>query len=249
MESRMSDKIKCIAIDDEPLALEVIKNHVAKLEELELVETFYNPIKAFNYIKENEIDLIFLDIQMPELSGLDLLKLIPRNAHVVLTTAYVEYAFESYQLDVTDYLLKPILFDRFFKSVNKVQKYIELEQKSKSSPKTDSVVEIEDDFIFVNTEYKIVKIDLNDILYVEAWRDYVKIITKEDTILSLLGISLLEQQLPKTKFLRVHRSFIIAPSNIESIERNRIYINGNWIPIGGSYKEVFQAWLEKHKIG
>ncbi len=245
----MSDKIKCIAIDDEPLALEVIKKHCAKVEELELVDTFFNPLQAFKYLKNNTVDIIFLDIQMPELSGLDLLKLIPRNAQVVLTTAYVEYAFESYQLDVTDYLLKPILFDHFLKSINKVQKYISLEKKSQANTQSVESFEAIGDFIFVSTEYKIVKISLNDILYIEAWRDYVKIITKTETILSLLSISLLEQKLPSNKFLRVHRSFIISPNSIESIERNRIYIQGNWIPIGGSYKETFQTWLEQYKIG
>lgn len=241
--------IKCIAIDDEPLALEVIENHISKVEQLELVGTFTNPLKAFSFLKENEVELIFLDIQMPELSGLDLLKLIPKRPHVILTTAYSEYALEGYELDVSDYLLKPILFERFFKAINKVEKYMALEFKEAQSGEAINQIQSNNNFIFVKTEYKTVKVNLDEILYIEGWKDYVKIHLKEEVILSLLSIRVLEQQLSESMFLRVHRSFIVAHNAIESIERNRIYINGNWIPVGGSYKEVFQSWLGSYKIG
>lgn len=240
--------MKCIAVDDEPLALEVIESHVSKLDDLELVAIFTDPLKAFSYLKSNSVDLIFLDIQMPELSGLDLLKLITKRPHVIITTAYSEYALEGYELDVTDYLLKPILFERFFKSITKVQKYKELEKQESVSGVSVNQAYSGDDFIFVNTEYKTVKVNLVDILYIEGWRDYVKIHTKDEIILSLLSVRSLENQLPDNKFIRVHRSFIISHHSIESIERNRIYINGNWIPVGGSYKDKFQQWLDQYRI-
>ena len=241
--------IKCITVDDEPLALEVIESHISKIDQLELLGSFTSPIKAFSFIREHDVDLIFLDIQMPELSGLDLLKMIPKKAHVILTTAYKEYAIEAYDLDVTDYLLKPILFERFFKSFNKVLKYIELEkgQQNQVSPVTN-VRETGDDFIFVNADNKTIKVNFDQIYYIEAWRDYVKIMTPNGVILSLLSITSMEKQLHSQNFSRVHRSFIVNRSFIEAIERNRIYINGNWVPVGGSYKDGFQNWLAKYKV-
>ena len=241
--------IKCITVDDEPLALEVIESHISKIDQLELLGSFTSPIKAFSFIREHDVDLIFLDIQMPELSGLDLLKMIPKKAHVILTTAYKEYAIEAYDLDVTDYLLKPILFERFFKSFNKVLKYIELEkgQQNQVSPVTN-VRETGDDFIFVNADNKTIKVNFDQIYYIEAWRDYVKIMTPNGVILSLLSITSMEKQLHFQNFSRVHRSFIVNRSFIEAIERNRIYINVNWVPVGGSYKDGFQNWLAKYKV-
>lgn len=242
--------IKCITIDDEPLALEVLESHISKIDDLQLEGSFTNPLKAFSFIRDNDIDLIFLDIQMPELSGLDLIKLISKDQHVILTTAYKEYAVEGYELDVTDYLLKPILFERFFKSFNKVLKYIELENSQQVIDLTQENVlkESGEDFIFVNSDNKTIKVNFDQIYYIEAWRDYVKIVAKDEVILSLLSISSMERQLITGAFTRVHRSFIINKTYIEVIERNRIYMNGNWIPVGGSYRANFQNWLTKHKI-
>lgn len=240
--------MNCIAVDDEPLALEIIENHCSKLEQLDLVKTFTNPLKAFTFLKENDVDILFLDIQMPEINGLDLIKSLVKKPHVIITSAYKDYALAGFELDVSDYLLKPIHFDRFFKSINKVQKLIELENQEFSPLKKESSHSLPNDFMFVSTEHKKVKINYSEILYIEAWRDYVKIALENETILSLLSIRSLEEQLPKDVFIRVHRSFIVSKNHIREIDRNRIMVNQSWIPIGASYRLEFETWLNKYKV-
>ncbi len=229
--------MRCIIVDDEPLAHELLSDYVSKLDALELVGNYTNPIEAFASIERDKIELIFLDIQMPELTGIQFLKLLGNKAKVILTTAYSEYALESYDLNVVDYLLKPFSFDRFKRAVEKVMH------------STTSAYEIKLDqntleHIFVRTEHKIVRICIADILYVEGLKDYISIYTKDERVLTLMSLAKIQELLPVLNFVRVHKSYIVAMDKIGSIEKNRIYIESNGIPIGDTYKDEFYARLE-----
>ncbi|MEN0050093.1 MAG: LytTR family DNA-binding domain-containing protein [Bacteroidota bacterium] len=227
--------IKCLIIDDEPLAIQLLADYVQKSKDLELVHTFSNPIEALHFLAENEVDLLFLDIQMPELTGIQLMKITKGKYQVILTTAYDQYALDSYDFDVIDYLMKPISLDRFMLAVEKAKKRIQTE--------TPTVVVKEaantKDYIFVKSGYKTLKINLSDILHLESLGDYVAIHTENEKILTLENMSHFEDILPSEDFLRVHRSHIIALSKINFIERNRIVIQEKYIPISASYQAAF----------
>lgn len=228
--------IKCIIADDEPHAIELISSHIKKIPSLELVFASTNPVEAFQFIQKNTVDLVFLDIHMPELDGLQFLKLLGGKSKVILTTAYPEHALEGYEHDVIDYLLKPILFDRFLKAVTKASNIIEPIQKNSA----DTIISASknEDFIFVKTETrgKLLKIQLNEINFIEGLGNYVAIHTDIAKILCLITFKELETKLPSDNFIRIHKSFIIAIAKINMLEGNQVYIGKQAVPIGESYK-------------
>jgi DNA-binding LytR/AlgR family response regulator len=236
-------KINCIAIDDEPLALNKMKRYIERIDFLNLRASFNNGIEAISYLKDNKVDLIFLDIQMEDLTGIELLEALQKKPGVIITTAYESYALKGYELDVTDYLLKPISFQRFVKAVDKVYEslYGKDDNETIAHVKTDSPVI--DDYIFVKTEYRIQKINLKDILYIEGMKDYIRIVTLSDKVMTLQSLKKMVDLLPEKQFIRVHKSYIIAIDKIESIERNRIIIGGERIPIGESFRQYFFRML------
>jgi len=228
--------IRCLIIDDEPLAIDILKDYIAKVSTLNLVKTFENPLEALELVSEGSIDLVFLDVQMPQLSGIQFLKMANNKCRVILTTAYTQYALDGFNLDVVDYLLKPIAFERFYKAV---QKYIDMQTilsaTNKQTPTTKEVI----DFIFVKTEHKIQKININHITHIEGLKDYISIYTATERIITLQNMKKMEEILPKDQFIRVHKSYIVAIQKIDSIERNRITINDKIIPIGNTYRDTF----------
>ncbi|KEZ93374.1 LytR/AlgR family response regulator transcription factor [Nonlabens ulvanivorans] len=230
--------IKCLVIDDEPHAAALIADYVEKSKELILVGTYTNPIEAFHFLNNNTIDLLFLDIQMPELSGMQLHKIINNKSQVIFTTAYDQYAVDSFSLDVIDFLLKPISFDRFLLSVEKLKKRLQ----TQVSIKEGNIKSTE--YIFVKSGYKTMRINFSDIFYFEASNDYVEINTSSGKILTLDNMGYFESTLPENQFIRVHRSFIISISKIDFIEKNRVIIVNRYIPISKTYQKKFQ-----YKIG
>ncbi|WP_316842754.1 LytTR family DNA-binding domain-containing protein [Pedobacter gandavensis] len=248
-------KLRCIAVDDEPLALDIIEDYVSKVPFLELVKRTENAIEALQMVQAGGIDLVFLDIQMPELTGIQFLKIANGKSNYILTTAYSQYALESYDLNVSDYLLKPIAFDRFYKAVEKVhnQQLKSLEQ-APLAPVVAPVVAAAptahpvQDFIFVKTEHKIQKIQLDDILYIEGLKDYISIYTKAERVITLQNMKKMEETLPSSQFIRVHKSYIISLDKIESIERSRITIFGKVIPIGDTYRDEFFKRIDNKNI-
>lgn len=244
--------LKCIAVDDEPLALDIIADYVAKVPFLELVKRTESAIEAMQLVQEGNIDLVFLDIQMPELTGIQFLKIAGNKASYILTTAYSQYALESYDLNVSDYLLKPIAFDRFYKAVEKVRNQRQKQEVAVAAPSPEPIVapstsQIQD-FIFVKTEHKIQKIELDDICYIEGLKDYISIFTKNERIITLQNMKKMEETLPKENFIRVHKSYIIAVDKIESIERSRISIAGKTIPVGDTYREAFFKMIDSRNV-
>jgi two-component system LytT family response regulator len=227
----MRNKLKCVIVDDEPMAREIIETYIAKIPNLDLIGSCKNAAEAILFAQENEVDLFFLDINMPEISGLSLAKIIHKKAQIIFTTAYRDYAIDGFNLNVVDYLLKPIAFDRFLQAVQKVSLL--------------EITESTNDFMFVRSERKMVKVDFNSILYMESLSDYVKIFTPEKTIVIRETISSLEEKLPLKKFIRIHRSFIISLQNITSYTNEFIEINQKALPISRSYKEsVLQKLAE-----
>ena len=222
------DKYTCIIIEDEPLAMERTKDFVMKIPFLTLCETFDNALNGLTYLKSNEVDLLFLDINMDELSGIELLESSKINSQVIITTAYQEYALKGYELNVTDYLLKPFTFNRFLQAVNKAQENL-----------SARIAENQRDFIFVKTENRLEKITLNDIVYIEGMRDYRRIHTVNKKIMTLQNFKELEQIIPSNLVCRVHKSYMVALNKIESIERCRIKIADQLIPISDTYNEIF----------
>lgn len=246
--------LNCIAIDDEPLALDIIEDYTAKVPFLKLVKRTENAIEALQMVQEGGIDIVFLDVQMPDLTGIQFLKIAGDKANYILTTAYSQYALESYDLNVSDYLLKPIAFDRFYKAVEKVYSRL---KKAQPMPATIMPAQMTanngqnspiQDFIFVKTEHKIQKIELEDILYIEGLKDYISIFTKTERIITLQNMKKMEETLPKGEFIRVHKSYIIALDKIECIERSRISIAGKTIPIGDTYRDEFFKLIDGKNI-
>ncbi len=226
-------KVRCIIIDDEPLAIMLIEVHIAKIPNLEVIATCNNALDGFEELKSKEVDLMFLDIQMPLLTGIEFLKSLSNPPKVIFTTAYREYAIESYELDVVDYLLKPISFDRFFKAINKYFKAVE----SKYTTEIDnSEKEQNSDFIYVNVNKKHYKVLFSEILYAESLKDYVQIHTKEKTIITKDKISDFEQKLPE-HFIRTHRSYIVNMDEITAYTSHDVELGALEIPIGVSYKK------------
>lgn len=239
----MSDSIKCLIVDDEPLAIMLIEKHISQIPQLEIIATCQNALEAFEILKKESIDLLFLDIQMPVLTGIEFAKSLQHPPSIIFTTAYREYAVESYELEVVDYLLKPITFTRFFKAINK---FINSRQEAKSVPSNPSLTtDSSPDFIYVNANKKHIKIQFQDILYVESLKDYVRIHTVDQRITTKDKISEFEQKLPNY-FLRIHRSFIINQRQITAFTAHDVEIGKTEIPIGVSYKKsVFEVLKRK----
>lgn len=237
-------KTRCIIVDDEPLAIEAIQMHVEKFDSLKLVGTCIDAFQAFDILNKTRVDLMFLDIQMPEITGLDFLKSLKTPPKVILTTAYREYAIDAFDLNVIDYLLKPISFERFMQAINKFyeQSNSELLMTGSSLQKQES----NPDHIFVRSDKKNVKIRFDEILYIESIKDYVKIICKSRTIISKILISELESILPAEQFIRIHRSYIICIHNIEAYSHTHVDVPGKELPIGRNYKnEVISTLRSK----
>jgi DNA-binding LytR/AlgR family response regulator len=226
-------KLSCIIIEDEPLAMERTRSYAQRIPYLQLIECFDNALDALSFLKTNQPDILFLDIRMDELSGIQLLESVKITGEVILTTAYNEYALKGYDLNVTDYLLKPFTFDRFLQAVDKAQSRIELQRKE---PDTGSY---RDKFIFVKTEYRLEKLFLHEILYIEGMRDYRRIHTAGKRIMTLQTFREFEQQIPPQLICRVHKSWMVSISRIESVERDRIRIGELYIPVSESYKAAF----------
>lgn len=234
-------KIRCLLVDDEPLALDVLESYIARIEGLELAARCENALQAFDVVQSQHIDLIFLDIQMPRLNGIDFLKTLQHPPKVIFTTAYRDYAIEAFDLDVVDYLLKPIPFHRFLKAVSKV--FTLIQNKNTPPGQTTNPISAEEPFplqgqenIIVRADKKMIKIALEDIQYIESLKDYVIIYLPNRRIVTKQKISYLEQKLPEGAFLRIHRSFLVAISKIQAFSPNHVEINNQELPIGRSHK-------------
>lgn len=232
----MSKVLKCMIVDDEPLALEILESHIKKCDNLKLIAKCSNAIEASEAINREKPDLIFCDIHMPEISGIDFMKSLQNSGIlVVFTTAYSEYAVDAFTLDALDYLLKPVSFERFKKSVDRAEEYFSIKNKTEQPS-----AEMSDGHMFVKADSKMIKINYDDIWYVEAFADYVKIYTSEDKrIVTLQTMKNMEQSLPADKFARVHRSYIVAINKVLAIGAHEVKIGSKNIPLGKNYKDAF----------
>jgi DNA-binding LytR/AlgR family response regulator len=226
-------QIRCIAIDDEPLAITKLEGFISRIPELNLLKTFDNALEAMVWMKENPADLIFLDIQMEQLTGIQFLEATGTNAKIIVTSAYDRYAIRGFDLNVTDYILKPYSFERFVKGVNKAMEQLSGPLNLKGGSEEQSA------FIFIKTEYRLERIDLDKILYIEGMKDYLRIICSDKKIMTLQSFSKLEESLPSKRFCRVHKSYIVAIDKIKSIERNVIVIADQRIPVSNTYRDSF----------
>jgi DNA-binding LytR/AlgR family response regulator len=227
-------KICCLIVDDEELARTLLRNFIGRLPHLEVVGSCKNPLEAMQVLGEKPVDLMFLDIQMPELTGIEFLKTLPGKPLVVFTTAYPEYALEGYQLDVIDYLLKPFSFERFVQAVHKATEWIKL-KSGRATPEDQP--EGKKDYVLVKSEHKIHKLFLKDIRYIQSMREYVAYYTKDGRILSLYSLKKLEEELPPEQFIRIHKSYIVAIDRVTTLEGNRVHIGDEKLPVGASYRE------------
>ncbi len=225
--------ISCIAIDDEPLALQLITEYTSKISFLNLQKTFTNPDEAKIWLQENLVDLLFLDIQMPDINGLQFYKSLTKKPQVIFTTAFSEFAVEGFNVDAVDYLLKPFEYDRFLKSVYKAKEYLEFLSNQ----------ELQMASIFIKVDYQLMKINLKEIELIEGLDDYIRIYIKPKPVLALMTLKSLQEKLPAHEFIRIHRSYIIPISRIESFGKNKVKVNGKEIPIGSSYGDVYQQLL------
>ncbi|HTK17942.1 MAG TPA: LytTR family DNA-binding domain-containing protein [Mucilaginibacter sp.] len=224
-------KIQCLLVDDEPLAIVLMQKHIGQLDFMEVVATCPNALKALEILKKTEVDLMFLDISMPAINGIDFLKMLHNPPKVIITTAYREFALDGYDLDIVDYLLKPITFDRFFKSI---ERYL---RNADQQPQASPQVTTETESIFLKSGYRNVKINIDDILYMESLKDYVKVYTLTGAVKTKYKISDMEGDLAVKNFLRIHRSFIINPKHITAFTSSDVEISQTELPIGESYKE------------
>ena len=237
--------LTCAIIDDEPLAVSLLASYVQKTPFLELKGEYYSALQAMEPLKQEPVDLLFLDIQMPELNGMELSRLLPEQTRVIFTTAFEQYALDSYKVNALDYLLKPINYPDFLQAANKALKWYELIQQHTQPVGTTEAVLQEKESIFIKAEYKLIQVELSKILYIEGLKDYVKIYTEHDPkpILSLMNMKTLEEMLPANRFIRVHRSFIVQATKIPMIERNRIVFGKEYIPISDNYKQKLMDFL------
>lgn len=241
-------KFNCLIVDDEPLARNLLSDYVRKVPQLSLVDTLSSPLQVMDALRNNEIDVMFLDVQMPDLTGISLLKVLQKKPLIILTTAYSEYALEGYELDVADYLLKPITFERFLRAVDKITQRLSERGSSVPPPAGKPSVDAGQPFVFVKDGTKLIKVRMDEILYVEGLKDYVTIHTKTQKIVSLQRLKALEEELPAEKFIRVHNSFIVAFNAIDVIHKNDVQIGSAMIPIGETYKKSFREFIDKNRI-
>ncbi len=226
--------IRCIAIDDEPLALQLITQHASRIPFLQLEQTFTNPDEALAYLQQHEVDLLFLDIQMPDINGVQLYKSLVKKPQVIFTTAYSEFAVDGFNVDAIDYLLKPFEFDRFLKAAYKAKEYLEFLSNQ----------ELQLASIFIKVDYQLMKVNLKEIELIEGLDDYIRIHLKPRPVLTLMTLKSLQEKLPQQEFVRLHRSYIVPISRIESYGKNKLKVSGKEIPVGSSYGEVYQQLLK-----
>lgn len=234
--------IRCIAIDDEPLALNVLEGYIRKIPGLEFIRRFTNSVEALEFLNSNEVDLLFVDIQMPDLTGMDLINRLNHKPVLIFTTAYSEFALQGFRADAIDYLLKPIDFPDFERAVHKAKDWIYT--KRNQAPQIQSTK----DFLFIKSEYKVIRLNFSEILYIQGMSEYVRIfMTTGKPVMSLISMKSLEAQLPDHRFMRVHKSFIVNLEKINVIERNEIvYPDGTIIPVSAQYKARFQEFVDNN---
>lgn len=237
--------LDCIIVDDEPLALELMESYVKRTPFLNLVGKYSSAVQAMGDIVGKNIDLMFLDIQMPELNGLEFSKTVDRHTKIIFTTAFGQYAIDGYKVNALDYLLKPVSYVDFLRAANKAAEWFEVYKTGESSIQ-QPVSQSDRDYIFVKSDYKLVRVDLKDILYVEGLKDYVKIYIEGQPkpIISLMTMKAMEEMLPAERFLRIHRSFIVNKEQIKVVDRGRIVFGKEYIPVGDNYKQAFQAFID-----
>ncbi|MGR7814270.1 LytR/AlgR family response regulator transcription factor [Lacinutrix undariae] len=242
-------KITCVIVDDEPMALNLVESYVEKTPFLDFKKKCSSAIEAMEYIKTNPVDLLFLDIQMPDLTGLEFSKMLPKETRVIFTTAFDQYALEGFKVEALDYLLKPFDYAEFLSAANKAYNWFSL-KKQETVSATPVVLSEEKEFLFVKSEYKQLRIKLADVLYFEGLKDYIKIWLKGNPkpVLTLMSLKSLEEELPSSQFMRVHRSFIVALKNIEVIERSQIIINSQRITVSEQYKSKFLAYISDNSL-
>lgn len=247
--------IRCIAIDDEPLALTQITGYIGKVPFLQLVKACSNALEALEVISSNPVDLIFADINMPDLNGMDFVKSLVKKPLIIFTTAYSEYAVEGFRVNALDYLLKPFGYGDFLKAANKALRQMELMKAPATSPTQqvprDESIQPENSNLYIKADYKMIRIDMNKILYIESQNEYVRIFTEDQKpVMSLLSMKLLEERLPSDRFMRVHRSYMVNLSKITAVANNRIIFGKDvYIPVGNQYKDKFTLYLETHFLG
>jgi DNA-binding LytR/AlgR family response regulator len=237
-------RINCVIIDDEPLAAELLLSYAKRISYLNVKGTFNSAIAAMRELREHPVDLIFLDIQMPELSGLEFARILPPQTRIIFTTAFNQYAIDGYKVNAMDYLLKPISYDDFLQACNKALEYFTSQQIHTSNK------EKADRFIFVKSEYKLVRINLDDVLYIEGVKDYVKIYfdNGDKPVMSLMNMKRIEESLPSPEFMRTHRSYIVNMMKVKVIDRLRIVFDKVYIPISDSYKDEVMSFLDSHTL-
>ncbi|HEY8956089.1 LytTR family DNA-binding domain-containing protein [Chitinophaga sp.] len=241
--------IKCIAVDDEPLALEIMEDYIRKVPFLSLAGKFENAATALRFIQDEPVDLVFLDIKMPDITGIQFLKSLKYPPMVVFTTAYGEYALDGFNLDVVDYLLKPVPFERFLKAAAKASETWSVSQQKNLNAGNNAIAMDAawvNDYIFIKTEYKIIKINLEDILFIEALKDYTKIYTHNLPVLTLRSLKSFETRLPADKFIRVHRSYLVSLNKINCVEKNTVMIANQSIPISDGYRDRFYDVINRN---
>ena len=233
-------KINCIVIDDELPAIEQMEEYITRIPFLNLLGSFDNAIEPINFLKSNSVDLIFLDIEMEGFTGLQLIKTLQHKPKIILTTAYDQYAIEAFDLNVSDYLLKPISFERFIKAIDKI-----FDSYTETNIKTSNEAVYKRDYFFVKTEFRMQRVDFKDILFIEGMNEYLRINTTKEKIMTLQNFKSLEEILPKNNFVRVHKSYMVAINKIDCVEKNRIKIGEKLIPVSNTYKDAFYLILNK----
>lgn len=245
--------LRCCVIDDEPLASGLIRSYIEKTPFLEIAGEFSSPRNAIYTILNNDIDIVFLDIQIPQLNGIEFARIIPADTRIIFTTAYSDYAVEGFRVNALDYLLKPVSYEEFLAAAGRALAWYEMKHQSDSSKLQSQVSSPEKagEYIIVKSEYKLVQVRIADILYIEGLKDYVKIYVEgsEKSIMTLLSMKALEQTLPSDLFMRVHRSYIVNLSRIKVIERNRIIFGRTQIPVSESYKDTFAEFISRRTLG
>lgn len=235
--------LRCCVIDDEPLARDLIASYVEKTPFMELVGKFSSAQEAIKVILEENIDVVFLDIHMPQLNGLEFARIIPQSCRIIFTTAYDRYAVDGYKVNALDYLMKPISYEEFVGAANRALEWTDVSRRAEANSHDNR-------YLIVRSEYKQIQIPVKDILFIEGLKDYVKIYIEgeSNSIMSLMSIKALENYLPVSDFMRVHRSYIVNKSKIRIIERNRIVFGKHYIPVSDSYKQVFTDWVNSHSL-
>jgi two-component system, LytTR family, response regulator len=226
-------KLRCIAIDDEPLALELLEDNISQVPYLELVKGFSSPMQAMQYLQTDDVDLVFIDIQMPGITGLQFINSLPKKPMYILVTAYEKYALESYNLNVVDYLLKPVAMDRFIKACNKAMELYQLRTEGRGQ-------RAEAKYIFVNADYKMIKVEFSDIIFIESLKDYLKIHlrSQKNALITRMSMKAIEEELPGSGFIRIHKSYIVSKDAITAVKKSSVFIGEHELPVGDLYREA-----------